>query len=65
MNNNKKFLVGTFICLLPIIFLLLHFIIVFKSDWLNTPRNEKRYCYMPIFSSAFFFISFTLGFLNN
>ena len=102
MNNNKKFLVGSFICLLPILlgsilwnflpenlvrhfgpgafsfsskgivvfllpvlFLLLHFIIVFKSDWLNTPRNEKRYCYMPIFSSAFFFISFTLGFLKN
>ncbi|NBI06692.1 hypothetical protein [Senegalia massiliensis] len=56
---------GIVIFLDPFIFLLLHFIIVFKPDWLNTPKNEKRYWYMPIFSSAFFLISFTLSFVTN
>ena len=98
MKENKKFIMGSIICLLPILlgiilwgslpenlvrhigpgafsysskevvvfllpifFLLLHFIIVFKSDWLNTPKNDKRYWYMPILSSLFFLISFTLS----
>lgn len=102
MNNKKRFLIGSIICLLPIllgsilwdflpenlvrhlgpgalsfsskervvfllpiIFLILHFIIVFKSDWLNTPRNEKRYWYIPILSSIFFFISFTLSLVTK
>lgn len=99
MSKKKKFLIGSIICLLPILlgiifwnllpgnlvrhigpgsysfsskeavvflypllFLISHFIIVFKSDWLNTPRNEKRYWYMPMLSSVFFLISFTLSF---
>ena len=101
MKENKKFIIGSIICLLPILigiilwgllpenlvrhigpgaysfsskkivvflypflFLLLNFIVVFKSDWLNTPKNEKRYSYIPILSSLFFFISFTLSIIN-
>lgn len=55
----------TVVFLYPPLFLLLHFIIVFKPDWLNTPKNEKKYWYVPILSSAFFLISFTLSLISN
>jgi len=98
MNNNKKFIISSIICLLPIllgiilwrllpenlvgeiwiggysfsskkivafiypfIFFVLHYIVVFKSDWLNTPKSKMRYWYMPIFSNAFFLISLMLS----
>ncbi len=55
----------TVIFLYPLIFLILHFIVVFKADWLNAPKNEKRYWYMPILSSTFFLISFMLSFVRS
>lgn len=51
--------------LYPFLLFILHLIIVFKSDWLNTPRNEKRYWYIPILSSTFFLISFTLSLVTK
>lgn len=55
----------TVIFLYPLLFLILHFVVVFKSDWLNTPKNEKRYWYIPILSSTFFLISFIFSFIKS
>ncbi|AFS78496.1 hypothetical protein Curi_c14860 [Gottschalkia acidurici 9a] len=55
----------TVIFLYPLLFLMLHFVVVFKSDWLNTTRNEKRYWYIPVLSSTFFIISFILSFMKS
>ena len=55
-TSSKKIVVFLY----PFIFLILHLIIVFKSEWLNTPRGRKRFWYMPILSSIFFLMSFIL-----
>lgn len=55
----------TVIFLYSILFLILHFVVVFKAEWLNTPRNEKRYWYMPVLSSTFFLISIILSFVKS
>lgn len=53
------------ILLLPLVFLLIHFVVVFKPDWINSPGTEKRYWYIPVISSIFFSIAFILSFATS
>lgn len=50
---------GIMVFLVPILFLLLHLIVVYKSDWLNKPRGEYRYWYVPLISNVVFVLIFT------
>lgn len=59
--SSKKIVVFVY----PFIFLILHFIVIFKSDWLNTPKGEKRFWYLPIASNLFYFGSFILSLIKN
>ena len=53
------------IFLIPILFFLLHLIVVFKSDWLNIPKSKKRHWYIPTISSITFLGSFIWSFLKG
>lgn len=59
--SSKKIVIFIY----PFIFFLLHFIFIFKSDWFNTPKGEKRFWYLPIISTIFYFFSFLLSLIKK
>lgn len=47
---------GNMVFLIPILFLLIHLLVVYRPDWLNKPKGNYRYWYVPIFSNLVFMI---------